>query len=141
MKNHPRIKHQIKAVVFDYGGVIEFTHGLGEGLLKSIAESISVPIDNFKNEYFKHNHLSNIGNVSWEEMIVRVVSIFDAREGSKNKVLSVVKEFQSKARLNTDLIALFPYLRQQGLKVAIFSNHTSALREKLRTNEVIKLSF
>ncbi len=36
-------------------------------------------------------------------------------------------------------MSLFPILKQQGLKVGIFSNNTSKLRTKLNVNGIIKL--
>ena len=127
----------IKAVVFDYGGVIELSEG--GHLLKDIAEVINIPVADFKEEYFKHNHLSNIENLDWEDMILKVVSVFDEREETKNKVFTIINEYQSQRKINVELVDMFPKLRQQGFKIAIFSNHTSRLRDKLRGNGILDL--
>ena len=128
-----------KAIVFDYDGVIKISPGLGKGLLEDIAASISVPLDDFRNAYFKTNHLSNVENMPWDQMILRIVSSFDNSEESKREVLSIIHDFRSKSKLNTELLALFPKIRRKNLTLAIFSNNTSALREELRSNRVLEL--
>lgn len=124
---------KIKAILFDFGGVIKI-HDAGDfegGLLKDIAELIGAPVNDFKIEYFKNNHLSNVKNEPWENMIIKVISSFGAGEEAKRGALSLVKEYQSQARINRDLLALFPALRRQGLKIGILSNATSELRKEL----------
>jgi epoxide hydrolase-like predicted phosphatase len=125
----PLIK-KIRAVVFDFGGVIELW-GSG-GVLRPIAESIGVPVSDFTNEYFKHNHLSNVGNITWEEMLLRVVERFTDSFELKTKVLGIIKDFQAQNEINSEILAFFPILRACGYKVAIFSNATSQLRIKLK---------
>lgn len=126
-----------KAVCFDFGGVIELNGG--ERISERIAKLIGVPLDNFKKEYFKYNHLSNVENMNWEDMIIKVVSVFDDSENIKDNVLSLVKEFNSKKKINTELLALFPILKRRGFKVAIFSNNTSKMRGTLDANGITKL--
>jgi hypothetical protein len=45
-----------KAIVFDYGGVLEINKS--GNILESIANLINVPIKEFKREYFKYNYLT-----------------------------------------------------------------------------------
>ena len=75
---------KITTIVFDYLGVIELSSA-GD-TLKKIAELISVPLNNFREVYFRYNHLSNVKNVRFEDMLIRVVSVFDDTENTKNKV-------------------------------------------------------
>ncbi len=126
-----------KAIVFDHGGVIELS--TGGNLLTNISDFLHVPKEDFKKEYFKHNHLSNTGNTPWEDMIMEVVSAFVPKEDVHDGVMSVIKEYRSKSTINTALVALFPIMRKHGFKVAIFSNHTTSLREKLRTDGILDL--
>lgn len=130
-------EHSIKAIVFDFGGVIELSEG--GHLLKDIAEAINISPGDFKEEYFKHNHLSNVENLDWEDMILKVVSVFDESEETKDKVLVIINEYQSQRKINVELVDLFPKLRQQGFKIAIFSNHTTKLRNKLKENGILDL--
>lgn len=75
----------------------------------------------------------------WDQMILRIVSSFDNSEESKREVLSIIHDFRSKSKLNTELLALFPKIRRKNLTLAIFSNNTSALREELCSNRVLEL--
>lgn len=133
------MKHPtIKAIVFDFGGVIELSEGGGH-LMQDISESINVPLADFKVEYFKHNHLSNVENLDWDEMILKVVSVFDDSEEARAKVLSIINEYNSRRTINDELVALFPVMKKLGYIIAIFSNHTSKLRDKLAANGILKL--
>lgn len=100
-----------KAVVFNYGGVIEFS-SVGN-ILEDIAQSIGVPLADFKEAYFKHNHLSNVQNLSWKEMIMKVVSTFTTEKEAESKVSSIVKEYELKRIINVDLLDLFPMLNSK----------------------------
>ncbi len=54
----------IKAIVFDFGGVIQLFGG--GSLLEDIAGVLQIENTDFKQRYFEHNHLSNVKNVPWE---------------------------------------------------------------------------
>lgn len=127
----------IKAIVFDYGGVIKLSDG--SNLLEKIATTINVPAADFVAEYFKHNHLGNVENPSSEMVISKVVSFFDTKAETRDKALSVMKDHQSHQKINTELVSLFPKLRARGFSVAIFSNNTSKLRRILEENGILEL--
>lgn len=127
----------IKAVVFDFGGVIELYEN--EDPRKSISGLMGVPFKEFSQAYFKYNHLSNVGNISWEDMIMKVVATFDASPETELKVRALVCGYREKRKINTELLALFPVLKKLGLKVGILSNNTSDLRQRLHEKKVIDL--
>jgi len=122
---------KIKAVVFDYGGVIELREGSSLMIISGI---LGVPLEDFKNIYFQHNHLSNVNNMAWEDMIIKIASFFDDSKEREEKIRSTLKNRSS--RINTGLFPLFSALRRQGIRVGILSNATFALREKLRTQGI-----
>lgn len=128
---------KFKAIVFDFGGVIELRPG--GSLLNDVAGIIGVSIADFKAEYFKHNHRSNVDNIPWEQMVLEVVAVFDPSEETRHRVLSLSEEYQSRKIINTELVALFTPLRTLGYQVAILSNATSNLREKLIKNGIAPL--
>lgn len=128
---------KFKAIVFDYGGVIEISEGVN--ILNNIAEIVGVPANIFKDEYFNHNHLSNVENLSWKDMIMKVVSVFDTKGETNKKVLKAIKESNLKKKINNELLHSFLILKKQGFKIAIFSNHTSELRKRLAANGIMKL--
>jgi putative hydrolase of the HAD superfamily len=120
----------IKAIAFDFGGVIEI---FGKrNILNDIAHIIGVPEDDFRRRYFELNHLSNVGNISWEALISQVIESFTHSAELKMQSLDEVKRFQSEAEINQGLIAMLPALRRQGYTIALLSNATSQLRDKLK---------
>ena len=127
----------IKAVVFDYGGVIELYRG--GNIARIIAGIIGAPLDEFRAVYFQHNHLSNVHDLSWEEMMLRVASAFTADPELIAQVKEAIRVNVASRYLNDDLVALFPVLRRQGLKVAILSNNDSSLRQRVTVNGIASL--
>ena len=121
---------KIKAVVFDFGGVIQFW-GRGD-TIKGVADILNISKETFQKEYFKYNHLSNVNNISFEEMVIGVVKYFDDSKEIQERVKTHLQEARDARTINHELIAFFPELMRQGYQVAIFSNATSRLREELK---------
>lgn len=130
-------RKKIRAVVFDYSGVIELTPGSGGGVLRAIAESLKVPFETLQKEYFKRNHLSNVGNISWDDVLLQVVAVFDDRKEAGDRALSILEDFRSRLQVNKELVGFFPILRQRGFKVGIFSNYRESLRGRLREQGIL----
>lgn len=128
----------IKAVAFDYGGVIELWAG-NKNYTEIGAEMLNVPVNEFREVYYKYNHLSNAQNLPWEDMFMKVISEFSTEKETQEKVMIALKTAQSQNSINTELISWFSVIRNQGLKVAILSNATTDLREKLKKNRILEL--
>jgi len=128
---------QIKAIVFDYGGVIELYKG--RNTIIKISELLNVPVDDLRAVYFQNNHISNVENMLWEDMIVKVVSVFTDDQSLKDQARAIAVDAQISRELNNDLLSLFPLFKQQGLKIGILSNSDSSLRKRLEDNGVAKL--
>jgi putative hydrolase of the HAD superfamily len=124
------MNHVYKAIVFDYGGVIELNYH-GGNILQITADHLDISLEDFKQIYFQHNHLSNSENMPWAEMFRMVVSRFDDSEVTWEKVDKIIREWESQLVVNTELVESFPVLRARGYSIAIFSNYTSGLRNKL----------
>lgn len=127
----------IKAVVFDYGDVIELHEG--DSPLKVAAKILGVPLSEFRNVYFGHNHLANVENHSWYDMFNKVLSTFNISKEKEAEVMLMLQKRRSGRKMNTGLVVLFPKLRQLGLKIGILSNSNSELREKLNQNGLAEL--
>lgn len=122
--------NNIKAIVFDFGGVIQLFNG--GSILEDIANILQVEISDFKQRYFEHNHISNVKNVPWEEMIIRVVRTYDETPKIISQINQLVRDHQSKRVINDELITWFPKFRKLGYKIAILSNATTGLRKELQ---------
>lgn len=121
----------IKAIVFDVGGVLRLSGEQGMNVLEHIAEVIGVPSDEFKKAYWEHNALSNVENMPWEDMIAKVVKVFDPSEETEKGVRKFVRDYEASRETNAELVALFPKFHVLGLKVGILSNATIQLRQWL----------
>ena len=132
------MSNNIKAVVFDFGGVIELYEG-GK-FVQSIAEYIGVPYADFRDEYFRYNYLANVENMPWEEMVLKVVSIFNKDKAKEEGIKEIVREKSENRNLNTELVSYFPKLKKLGLKTGIFSNSNSILRERLKEYGLLELA-
>lgn len=130
--------HQkFKAVVFDFGGVIEVSE-YGNPLYR-VAEVVGVSMEDFQKEYFNHNHLSNVQGLPWEETVAKVAGCFTDSEEKIQQSRQIILDFQASRKINQELTAFFPRLREQGYKVAIFSNANADLRQKLTENGIIQM--
>lgn len=126
-----------KAVLFDFGGVIELNDGIN--IFGEVARILKAPLDEFRKVYFEHNHLSNIKNMKWEDMFMEVVRVFDGTKTTEDRIRRLIRENAKKKKINTELLELFPALRRSGLKVAILSNNTTDLRKFLEEKGIDKL--
>lgn len=131
-------KNKIKAVVFDFGGVIELDGG--GNLRRDIAEYMGVPYAEFVNAYFQHNHLVNVQNLKWEDVILKVVSIFTKSKEKTDGVKEIVRIRALDRNINTALLSYFPQLKKLGLKTGIFSNSNSILRGRLKELGLLELA-
>lgn len=131
------MQKNFKAVVFDFGGVIElWKDGV---ILDDLAELVGISSIDFKTEYFKHNHLCNIGALSWEDVLMKVVTIFDDTKEIRDAALLIIEDYQSSKRINHELVSFFPRLKEYGYRVAILSNYASTLKEKLHVHGILEL--
>ncbi|MDO8521982.1 MAG: HAD-IA family hydrolase [bacterium] len=134
----PPDKNRIKAVAFDFGGVIELYEG--GGLLPAIATHLGIPIGDFRATYFQHNHLANVKNITWEDMLLRVISVFNTDKAKEHEVRKIIRDKALQRTINTELLSYFPQLKKSGLKTGIFSNSNSLLRERLKELGLLELA-
>ncbi|MBU6231098.1 MAG: HAD-IA family hydrolase [Patescibacteria group bacterium] len=130
-------KKQHKAVAFDFGGVIRL-NDQGDVLAK-VAHLLGVSDDAFREAYYQHNHLSNVQNAPWEDIVAGVARLFDSRPQTEKEVRKIIEEFRNGDYLNRELLDLLPRLRAKGLKTAIFSNAQSELRKYLVSEGIDKM--
>lgn len=120
--------HTIKAVCFDFGGVIEL-YPPGK-ILTFVAELFNIPADDYKQEYFKHNHLTNVQNQKLEDIFIKAASTFKTNNTTEKEARQAIQERMANKYLNTELLSWFSILRQRGFKVGILSNATSSVKEE-----------
>jgi HAD superfamily hydrolase (TIGR01509 family) len=126
-----------KAVVFDFGGVLEITPE-GNPLIK-VAEALGISIDEFHKEYFKYNHLSNVDGLPWDETVAIVASHLTDSEDIIKQSQQIILDHIASRKINRELVDFFPVLRELGYKVAICSNNTAQLRQQLINEKILDL--
>ncbi len=108
----------IKAVGFDYGGVI----GMHKPIMPRISEIINMPLEELKAIYFQHNKLANVGDISYRELWGIILA-----QTNKTKYLKEVLDYlveNGKADNNIQVINIIDELRNSGIKVGLLSNNT-----------------
>jgi len=126
---------KFRAIAFDHGGVLEFFGGGNPNIIA--AEELNVPIDEFRKVYFKYNYLSNSENMPWHDMFRKVIAVFDDREETINRVMKKAERDNKNVTQNVELISWLSSLKKQGLLLAIFSNNTTSLRDRLTKSKII----
>ncbi len=124
-------KKEFKAIVFDYGGVIELAPPESQGLFEGITALSGIPIHDFRTLYFERNHLNNIHDQSQKQTLLSVVSDLSKDEGVVTQVGHFIDSFEAGKVINTELVDLIQKLRALGYPIALLSNYTSILRKKL----------
>lgn len=126
----------IKAVVFDYGGVVKINE---QDLIKDISEYLKISKEDYLREYFKVNNMFNIEGRGFEEVTLLLVSKFDNSEKVKEHMLKLLKENESKYHLNIELIEIIKELKNKNHKIALLSNNSLELRQKLEEDNILDL--
>ncbi len=129
---------KIKAIGFDFGGVIEYQGT--RSLMKDVADLLGVSLLDLRHVFFQHNHLANVEGWRFEDMFAKVVSFFNPSKEIEEKVRAMLRDSDSKSQINTELLKLFPILKKDGLKIGILSNSTSSyLMGKLKPNGIVEM--
>ena len=126
----------IKAIVFDYGGVIEQKDG---DLIQEIADSLQITKEDWQEIYFTLNHLNNTGQKSWREVATIVAQKFNASDIQISFIQDLINKYDQKRILNLELIEIIKDLKKKNYKIGILSNYSITLREKLTRLNIIDL--
>ena len=124
----------IRAIGFDYGGVIEGSPG--SVFEKGVGDILGVNRELFKKVYFENNFLVNTGKLTWNEFWKKVLA-----ELGKTEKTSEFFEFlknQPTPKINEDMMRLISRLKSRGYKVGILSNNSIEKAQKIRSSEIAK---
>lgn len=131
---------EYKAIVFDFGGVLVTNGNNSKGdLMQQIADVMEVTVDEFRSEYFNHNHITNVEGKPWIEACLSAARTFGISKETENRIREIQIAFNNNRQLNQQLIQIIDSLKQTGFTIAILSNYTSELRKDLSTLGVSEL--
>lgn len=126
----------IKVIAFDYGGVIKINDG---DLIADICGYLGISKEDWLREYFKVNYYANTQNVSFENVFKMVTSQFNDSEEARNHILDLIKSNNEKYHLNDELVNIIKELKNRGYKIALLSNNSIELRDRLKDDGIIDL--
>ncbi len=126
----------IKAIAFDYGGVIEIKDG---DIIQEIASYLQIAKSDWQNVYFTVNHLSNIGNMSWRETATLVAQKLGATDAQILHIQDLIKEDGKTRKVNLELVGIIENLRKNKYKIALLSNNVTELRQRLVNKNISSL--
>ena len=124
----------IKAIGFDYGGVIWGEPG--SKFVEELSKILGVNVEQFNKAYFSFNILLNTDKLTVEEFWKLVLTKLD-RQGMLPELLEFTNK-KTEVKINTDVLRLVDSLKEQGYKVGLLSNLSSKLAVGLRQAGVDK---
>lgn len=129
---------QIKAIIFDYGGVINtIPDAQGMHIFDVICHELSLDIDEVKALYFANNHRNNIGNWTHKQTLLYVIEKLAPEK--KEQAGQVIDDFLNKCTTNQELLGYIQKIKSMGYTVALLSNYNSVLRERIAENGVAEI--
>ncbi|MEI6581055.1 MAG: HAD-IA family hydrolase [bacterium] len=126
----------LKAIVFDYGGVVEIKDG---DIIQEIANYLHITKNDWQSVYYTLNHLSNVGNKSWKEIATLTAQKIGATDAQILHIQNLVKEDGKTRKVNLELIKMIKSLRDNNYKIALLSNNVTELRQRLVNQNIINL--
>lgn len=129
----------IKAVGFDYGGVIGGVGSNGLNFTRQICEILGVDEPTYKDVYFGMNYKINTGEIeSWHEFW----KLFVDKIGKPEKYDAVVNLSNEADKhlqvIDEKMLGLADRLRTVGYKVGLLSNNTVENAKKMRHQSIDK---
>lgn len=125
----------IKAIVFDYGGVIEITD---KGLMQKIADYLQVTLEDYLKEYSSLNYLCNTGKNSYEEVFAFAAKKFNASDVQISHIHEMMRENMKTRKINIELLKMIKDLKSKNYKIGLLSNNYIKLRQQMTDEGTIE---
>ena len=125
----------ISVIAFDYGGVIEIYK---TDLIKEITDMLAIDKDTWFRAYFASNYLFNTDENTWEGVVSLVAKELGASESQLARIQEIAESNKTNRMINTELIDRIAEFKKQ-YKIAIISNYTKELRERLASQNILDL--
>ena len=126
----------IKVIAFDYDGVIKIREG---DIFSEICDYLKIKKEDWVREYFLVNHLINTGQKSVAEVISSLVLKFTDNKEKNVYILELVKNHKSTYHLNNEVIKIIEILKEKEYKIALISNNSEVLRQRLTEDGIDNL--
>ena len=128
------MQNKIKAIGFDYGGVV----GIHKSVMPEIAEVVGVSLQDLRTIYFQHNQLANTGGLSYPELWDMILGLLNKADFSF--FFHALLKIYDTPDLNPEVVQLITELRNQNYLLGLLSNNTKENAINMR-NEGIDQMF
>jgi len=135
IKNFLFPKPKIKAIVFDYGGVIETSDF---DLFKKIADYLGADKKEFNKIYLTFNHLYNVEGKEMKDVLSLVAEKFNATSEQIANIHKLCEESERSWKVNEKILFLIKKIKKN-YKVGVLSNFSSKLRDIMKDQGTINL--
>ncbi len=120
---------KIKAVGFDYGGVIRGEPG--HAFTKKLCALLDVEVEKYEKAYFSFNTLLMTDQITYEEFWRSVLKQID--KSDQEKVLfDYLRNRKAEKSMNADILGLIDKLRTDGYRVGLLSNAAAQFAMNIR---------
>src|SRR3989344_635714 len=117
---------KISVIIFDYGDVIEISD---IKMSTEIVKILGITKEKWRKVYFNYNHLVNVENREWKDIILMVAKKLNATTEQLKKISELADKKRNEQKLNVGLLELIKKLRDLGFKTVVLSNYSLTLRE------------
>lgn len=106
--------------------------------MDKIGDVLGVSAEEFLQEYYRHNYITNVEGKPWIEACLSAVRVFNDSKEAEEKVRKIQNDFNNSKQLNEELVQKIIDLKERGFKLAILSNFTTELRGILKEHGIYK---
>lgn len=122
----------IKAIGFDYGGVIEVVPGVLPGEFASkVSHILKISKEEYHRVYYRHNRKINLGEINWEEFWKVILQELNKLKHLP-ELLAFLEDRHTRKIIDQKILLLAKNLRSHGLKTGILSNNSKEKADKIR---------
>lgn len=118
----------IKAIAFDYGGVIET---INKGLISDIATYLGTTETEWDKVYYSLIYLFHTNQRTWEEVAALVAKKFNASDAQIEHMQEMIKENRATRKIDWKLVEMIKGLKDKKYKIGLLSNNYIELRQEL----------
>lgn len=119
----------IKAIVFDYVGVIEI---IERGLIKKISKYLGISKEDWDEVYYSLIYLFHTNQSSWEGVADLVAKKFNATDEQISHMQEMIKENRATRKINQELVEIIRNLKNKNYKIGLLSNNYVELRQEIQ---------
>ena len=118
----------IKAIVFDWGGVIEI---IEDGLIEKICSYLNISEEDWNEAYYSLIYLFHTNQSSWEGVANLVAKKFNATDEQIFHMHEMIKENRATRKINQELIEIIKNLKNKSYIIGLLSNNYVELRQEI----------